>query len=153
MKRFLAAVLACLLIAEAAFSLAEGNILRVEKADSLPNAGWQKKAVFPDAWGYADDTLAMNSMVSFHGYHGQGTLYLEIADGVTGFTLYVNGQRADTVVLHVVQYLCRLRGRRRFWGRFRSCRCSSFGKFILANIAFKPIIDDMHVAAFCLSIG
>lgn len=59
--------------------------------DKLPAAEWQKAVCFPDPWGYTDNTLAMNSMVSFWGYHGQGVLYLEVAEGVTGFTLYVNG--------------------------------------------------------------
>lgn len=70
--------------------------MRPSKWASLPGAGWQKKAVFPYPWGYADDTLAMNSMVSFQGFHGQGVLYLEVSEGVTGFALYVNGQKADT---------------------------------------------------------
>lgn len=68
----------------------------IKKADFLPQAGWQKKAVFPDAWGYTDDTLAMNSMVSFQGYRRQGYMYLKVAECVTDFTLYVNGQEYDT---------------------------------------------------------
>ena len=51
---------------------------------------------FPDWKNYVDDTLAMNSMFSFRGEHGQGKLYLDVAEGVTGFNLYVNGVRFDT---------------------------------------------------------
>ena len=69
---------------------------KVSPMDALPDAGWQKKTVFPDPYGYTDDTLAMNSMVSFRGYHGQGYFYVEAAPGVEGFTLYVNGRRYDT---------------------------------------------------------
>ena len=64
--------------------------------DALPGAGWQSTVQFPDWKGYLDDTLAMNSMFSFRFYHGQGTLYLEVAAGVTGFNLYVNGVKYDT---------------------------------------------------------
>ena len=93
MKKFLAALLTCLMILEGICALAEDTTLRIEKTDFLPQAGWQKKAVFPDAWGYADDTLAMNSMVSFQGYHGQGTLYVQVSEEVRSFTLYINEKK------------------------------------------------------------
>ena len=96
MRRSLAVILVCILMIGQGFMPARGETAMVEKADALPEAGWQKKAVFPDAWGYTDDTLAMNSMVSFQGYRGQGYMYVEVAENVTGFTLYINGQEYDT---------------------------------------------------------
>ena len=54
------------------------------------------EAVFPDWKGYTDDTLAMNSMYSFPGYHGQGTVSLWISQEVESFRLYVNGHAVDT---------------------------------------------------------
>ncbi len=53
------------------------------------------KAVFPDWKGYTDDTLAMNSMFSFQGYHGQGELYLTVSDEVESFRMFVNGNAVD----------------------------------------------------------
>lgn len=50
---------------------------------------------FPDWKGYTDDTLAMNSMFSFPGYHGQGELYIRISDKVESFRMYVNGHAVD----------------------------------------------------------
>ena len=66
------------------------------KAEELPGWGWQKTAVFPDWKGYTDDTLAMNGMISFYAWHGQGSLWLRIADEVESFSLYVNGVKYDT---------------------------------------------------------
>jgi len=66
------------------------------RMESIPEYEWQKRAVFPDWKGYTDDTLAMNSMLSFQGWRGQGALWLAVADGVEGFTLYVNGHKVDT---------------------------------------------------------
>ncbi|MBO4915891.1 MAG: penicillin binding protein PBP4B, partial [Oscillospiraceae bacterium] len=65
-------------------------------AVAIPDHPWQKKASFPDWKGYTDDTLAMNSMVSFRFWHGQGTLWLEVSDEVESFSLYINGCRFDT---------------------------------------------------------
>ena len=62
----------------------------------LPDRDWQKKAVFPDWKGYTDDTLAMNSMLSFNGFHGQGDVYLRVDRDVESFSLYVNGTEYDT---------------------------------------------------------
>ena len=44
---------------------------------AIPNAAWQKTASFPDWKGEPDNSLAMNSMISFFGYHGQGALWLD----------------------------------------------------------------------------
>ena len=68
----------------------------LEPLAALPGAGWQYTVQFPDWKGYVDDTLAMNSMFSFRFYHGQGSICLEVAEGVTGFNLYVNGAKFDT---------------------------------------------------------
>ncbi len=92
-KGILLTVFVCILVLGTTAAFAEDGMLKIEKAEARPEAGWQKKAVYPDAWGYVDDTLAMNSMVSFQGYHGQGYFYLEVAEGVTDFTLYVNGRQ------------------------------------------------------------
>ena len=68
----------------------------VSRTEKLPDGGWQKHALFPDWKGYADDTLAMNSMLSFQSRHGQGTLWIAVLDAVEAFTLYINGQKLDT---------------------------------------------------------
>ena len=65
-------------------------------ADALPDYEWQKTASFPDWKGYTDDTLAMNSMLSFYFWHGQGSLWLEVSETVESFAMYVNGIRCDT---------------------------------------------------------
>ena len=78
-----------------------GFAMALQPLAALPEAGWQYTVQFPDWKGYVDDTLAMNSMFSFHFYHGQGTLYLEVAPGVTGFNLYVNGVKFDTAAAGV----------------------------------------------------
>ena len=80
---------------EVADAMAQGMVPMA----ALPGYGWQKRAVFPDWKGYTDDTLAMNSMLSFRGYRGQGALWLKISDAVESFALYVNGQRIDTTAL------------------------------------------------------
>lgn len=60
---------------------------------------WQAIVTFPDWMEYTDDTLAMNHMYSFFGYHGQGTLRICPAAEVTGFSLYVNDVPVDTAKL------------------------------------------------------
>ena len=72
------------------------SVLTTSEEAQLAETGWQSQVIFPDWKGYTDDTLAMNSMYSFFGYHGQGTIYLRISDQVEGFRLYVNGQFIDT---------------------------------------------------------
>ena len=59
-------------------------------ADEMPEAGTLPQADFPDWKGYADDTLAMNSMYSFYGCHGQGALYVSVSGEVESFRMYVN---------------------------------------------------------------
>ena len=72
-------------------------------ADSVAEAGsaedimkWQGTVVFPDWKGYTDDTLAMNGMYSFFGFHGQGSLCIKTAKEITDFRLYVNEVLVDT---------------------------------------------------------
>ena len=64
--------------------------------EDMQEGKWQAQVVFPDWKGYTDDTLAMNSMYSFFGYHGQGMLYLKTKEEVTDFRMYVNGIPVDT---------------------------------------------------------
>ena len=97
MKNLLSAFLLFLLICTVAFASADESV--IERIDSIPDNGWQKTAVFPDAWGYADDTLAMNSMISYLSYHGQGTFCLSIAPEVECFTLYINNTKIDTSIM------------------------------------------------------
>ena len=73
--------------------------LPVSKAAALPGWDWQKHAVFPDWKHYTDDTLAMNSMLSFQFFHGQGTVWIRVSDETESFSLYVNGQKVDTSVM------------------------------------------------------
>lgn len=63
---------------------------------SLPAGSWQAEPVFPDWAGYTDDTLAMNTMYTFFGYSGQGTIYVVPAAGVTDFVLFINNHAVDT---------------------------------------------------------
>ena len=65
-------------------------------ANETTEEQWQGKVTFPDWKGYTDDTLAMNHMYSFFGYHGQGSLRICPAAKVTGFNLYVNDVLVDT---------------------------------------------------------
>ena len=68
----------------------------VASAAFLPDYQWQKKAAFPDWLGYTDDTLALNSMLSFRFWHGQGVLWLTVSGEVESFSLNVNGYPCDT---------------------------------------------------------
>ena len=61
----------------------------------VPARDWQKTASFPDWKGYTDDTLAMNSMISFYGYYGQGQIFLAVSEETESFSLYVNGVKAE----------------------------------------------------------
>ena len=102
MKKWLCALLtlALMLPLAAGAVLAEGDReggpMELERLDAIPDYQWQKTAAFPDWKGYTDDTLAMNSMFSFLGYHGQGEIFLSVSEGVESFSLYVNGVRLNT---------------------------------------------------------
>lgn len=76
----------------AAAEIEKPEISKVE----LPPYGWQAQVRFPDWKGYTDDTLAMNSMYTFFGYHGQGEIYVTAADKVESFRLYLNEKPIDT---------------------------------------------------------
>ena len=58
--------------------------------------GWQKQAVFPNWKGYIDDTLAMNSMMSFKFWHGQGQVHVKVSERTRSFRMFVNGHELDT---------------------------------------------------------
>lgn len=90
-------LMAALLSAAFAFCSASAEPLVCSVLSELPDYAWQKTASFPDWKNYTDDTLAMNSMISFQGYHGQGFLVLSVSEETESFTLYVNGEKADTV--------------------------------------------------------
>ena len=66
--------------------------LKVEAITSLPEADFQMEATFPDQLDYVDDTLALNSTISFYGYKDQGELFLKINKDLTSFDFYVNSQ-------------------------------------------------------------
>ena len=70
--------------------------MTITRINAIPDYQWQKTAAFPDWKGYVDDTLAMNSMLSFHTWHGQGSIYLRVNERVERFILFVNGLRVDT---------------------------------------------------------
>lgn len=80
----------------AASTPSESNPPASAQAVSLPDAQWLAEVTFPDWTGQIDDSLGMNSMYSFSSYSGQGTLYITPAEGVTGFTLFVNNHSIDT---------------------------------------------------------
>ena len=73
-----------------------GASLQPVAAEQLPQEGTLPQVDFPDWIGYADDTLAMNSMYSFYGCHGQGALYVRVSEGVESFRMYVNGTPVAT---------------------------------------------------------
>ncbi len=66
------------------------------KPDPIPEGTWQKDVSFPHWAGYVDDTLAMNSMISFRAYKGQGKIYILPGTGTGSFSLYVNETLIDT---------------------------------------------------------
>lgn len=89
-------IILTLILSSLTFAYAEGDALTMQKIDALPEAAWQKTGVFPDWTGRVDDTLAMNSMMSFRFWAGQGTLYVRVSPETESFSLYVNGVLCDT---------------------------------------------------------
>ena len=85
---------ALLLLQPPSYAMAAEGIAADTEVD--PALQWQAVVTFPDWKGYTDDTLAMNSMVSFFGYHGQGFVYVQAKKEVTGFRMYLNGVLLDT---------------------------------------------------------
>ncbi len=65
------------------------------ESGALSEKGWQAHVTFPDWKGYTDDTLAMNSMYSFKGYHGQGTVFVKVSKKTQSFRMYVNGYQVN----------------------------------------------------------
>ena len=67
----------------------------IRQIDALPEADWQKSAVFVQYSHLLDDTLAMNSICSYDGYKDQGELFIRIDENIDSFTLYINSERVD----------------------------------------------------------
>ena len=63
---------------------------------ATPSTPWQSEVSFPDCLDEVNATLPINSMYSYLGYHGQGTIQVSVAEGVEDFSLFVNGHRVDT---------------------------------------------------------
>ena len=70
---------------------ADDQLTTAAESGALSEEGWQAHVTFPDWKGYTDDTLAMNSMYSFMGYHGQGTVFVKVSKKTESFRMYVNG--------------------------------------------------------------
>ena len=68
----------------------------IVKTEGVPQHSWQYAVSFPDWKGKPDNSLAMNSMVSFEGRHGQGNLYIAPSEGVTSFSVYINDHPVNT---------------------------------------------------------
>ncbi len=86
MKKFLPVLIA------AAFAFSPANTVTAGEKSFDP----AMQVVFPDWKGKADDTLALNSMYSFIGYHGQGIIWLRISEKTDHFRMYVNGNAVET---------------------------------------------------------
>ena len=69
--------------------------ITIEKIESLPDMEWQRSASFPDRLGKVDDTLAMNSILSFYSYEDQGSIYLKVNEGLKSFDCYVNTRKIN----------------------------------------------------------
>ena len=70
--------------------------IAVSEAAELPGGTWQFSVSFPDQKGKPDNSLAMNSMLSFEGRHGQGVLYVAPTAGIQSFEMYINDTSLDT---------------------------------------------------------
>ncbi|MBO4846673.1 MAG: penicillin binding protein PBP4B [Lachnospiraceae bacterium] len=70
--------------------------LSLALVSSVPEGGWIMEATFPDRNDDISTTLAMNSMASFKGYHGQGEAYVTVGDDIEAFKMYVNEREVDT---------------------------------------------------------
>jgi len=97
-RKLLSVLISVILVAGFVFGCAaetEKPVIAVLRVSEIPARDWQKTAVFPDWKGYPDNTLAMNSMISFYGYHGQGQVFLDVSEETESFSLYVNGEKAE----------------------------------------------------------
>lgn len=61
----------------------------------IPDSDWQLDVTFPDWRGDVSSTYPINNCVGFSGYSGQGRIYLECDEDVSGFELFVNGKKID----------------------------------------------------------
>ena len=73
----------------------EGEMDASLEEEVSEEASFTPTVVFPHWKGYVDDTLAMNRMFSFDGYHGQGYLKILPSEQVESFSLYVNDKKVD----------------------------------------------------------
>ena len=96
LKRFVSLAAACILVLSMIPAPSFASARTLMPLPALPEGAWQKTAAFPDWKGYTDDTLAMNSTISFRFWHGQGSLCLHVSDEVESFRVYINGQAFDT---------------------------------------------------------
>lgn len=62
---------------------------------AVPESEWQLDVTFPDWRGDISSTYPINNCVDFYGYSGQGMIYLECDDDVSGFDLFINGKKTD----------------------------------------------------------
>lgn len=74
----------------------KGTAVPVPVETTLPEAEWLRDVSFPAWRGYIDDTLALNDMMSFDYYSGQGKIYIAPDSEVTGFDMYINNKKTDT---------------------------------------------------------
>ncbi len=109
-KKRLCAVLICLLLILSVTACTEkkegskaagedGIKVAVQEVSPSKEPYGKEEVTYPYWKGYVDDTLAMNHMYSFLGFHGQGSLRLGPSKKVTGFRLYVNEVLVDTAEL------------------------------------------------------
>ena len=71
------------------------------------NKNFQLSKSFPD-WnnGKVDDTLAMNNMVGFTMFHGQGYIYVTPHKEVESFRLFINNKELDVSMLEAEKTAC-----------------------------------------------
>ncbi|MCR4617509.1 MAG: hypothetical protein K5669_04895, partial [Lachnospiraceae bacterium] len=70
--------------------------LSLSECICLPQSQWQVDVSFPEWRGFADDTLALNDIMGFDYYSGQGKLYVAADPEVTSFDMYINDSKVDT---------------------------------------------------------
>ncbi len=70
--------------------------VRVTEISEMPSFEWQRDALFPSWRGFTDDTLALNGMISFDYYSGQGKMFIETDESVESFDMYINSVCVDT---------------------------------------------------------
>ncbi len=65
----------------------------------LPESRWQVDVTFPEWRGFADDTLALNDMMSFDFFSDQGYLYISADEEVKSFDMYINSRKVDSSLI------------------------------------------------------